>query len=171
MYVVPSVVHESVDAHRIRNSAVPVSEVFRVLRIILEVIDHDALKALHLISVANQNGRAGSGCKSEDELDAEWVIVQGKADKSNENYVSIISNNKAGLYLTESDGKIVLAQNANGKLTEQQTFKTLKGLNGEGVTFESIVTPGQYITCGEDGSLTLTDGSDRDACSFVIETK
>ena len=138
--------------------------------------DGDAISHVKFINSSADNAypymnvEVGIG-KSEDELDAEWVIVQGKADKSNENYVSIISNNKAGLYLTESDGKIVLAQNANGKLTEQQTFKTLKGLNGEGVTFESIVTPGQYITCGEDGSLTLTDGSDRDACSFVIETK
>lgn len=107
---------------------------------------------------------------STDELDAEWVIVQGKADKENENYVSIISNNKSGLYLTESNGQIVLAQNATGKLTEEQTFKTIKGINGSGVTFESIITPGMFITCSEDGTLTLTDGANRDACSFTIET-
>lgn len=110
--------------------------------------------------------------ESEDELDSEWVIVAGKADKTNESYVSIISNNKCGLYLTEVDGTIVLAQNADKSLTKAQTFKTVTGLsNGEGVSFESIINPGTYITCDADGNLVMSDGSDKDACTFTVETK
>lgn len=109
--------------------------------------------------------------ESEDELDSEWVIVAGKADKTNEHYVSIISNNKSGLYLTEVDGTIVLSQNADKSLTNAQTFKTVTGLSGEGVSFESITTPGTYITCDADGNLVMSDGSNKDACTFTVETK
>ena len=68
MHVVAAVVHEAVDAHRIRDSAVPVSEELRILRILFEVVYHDALQALHLCAVADQHSRAASRRQSEYQL-------------------------------------------------------------------------------------------------------
>lgn len=112
----------------------------------------------------------GSGLKDIKAEDTYWEIVPGKADKTNEHYVSIESYNKAGLYVTaNAENTVVLAQDADGQQAEAQTFKTVKGLNGKGVSFESVKYPGKYLTLA-DGVATLTDGSNKDACSFVIGT-
>lgn len=108
------------------------------------------------------------GAEEEDQL---WQIVPGLADPDNETYVSIESDNKPGLYLTESGEKGVrLTQDAEGNLGAKQTFKTVKGLNGEdgSVSFESVSQPGQFIMTDEKGNLALGNGSDRDACTFKI---
>lgn len=102
----------------------------------------------------------------------EWVIRQGKADTTNTSYVSIESENKPGLYITaNSDGSVTLAQDtdASEATYNAQTFKTYSGLMGEGVSFESLSQPGLYLTLS-DGKLTLTDGSDKEAASFVIDS-
>ena len=112
----------------------------------------------------------GSNLKNSKPEDAYWEIVPGQADKANENYVSIESYNKAGLYVTaDSESTVVLAQNHDGKMQDAQTFITVQGLNGEGVSFESVKFPGKYLTL-MDGVASLTDGSNKDACSFTIET-
>ena len=108
--------------------------------------------------------------ESDDAMDAEWVLQAGKADTENENYVSIESNNKPGLYLTCVEEKVVLAQNADDDLAEEQTFLTVSGLAGEGVSFESVSNPGMYLAVDADGSLILSDGSDKDAATFEIES-
>ena len=108
---------------------------------------------------------------SDKEDDCKWVIRQGKADQENEAYVSIESYNKPGLYITGINKLVKLSQNANGGLNEAQTFQTVKGLSGEGVSFESITEPGMYITCLKGGIMKLTDGSDKEACSFFLETE
>ncbi len=111
--------------------------------------------------------KLGSGL-SENEEDAYWEIEYGKADKTNEYYVSIESYNKPGLYIT-SIGKIAnLSQDATGQSDKTQTFKTVEGLAGEGISFESVAFAGKYLTL-EAGNVKLTDGSDAKACSFVIE--
>lgn len=111
----------------------------------------------------------GSDLKLMEDADTYWEIVPGKADEANENYVSIESYNKAGLYITaNSESTIVLAQDADAKQAEAQTFKTVSGLNGEGVSFESVKYEGMYLTL-VDGVASLTDGSDRDACSFAVD--
>ena len=51
---------------------------------------------------------------------------------------------------------------------ENQTFKTVEGINGSGVSFESISNPGMFVTI-QSGVAILTNGEDADACSFVIE--
>lgn len=108
---------------------------------------------------------------SEDEEDGLWVLVPGKADTDNENYVSIESYNKPGLYITAINKLVKLSQNANGKLVNAQTFKTVKGLSGQGVSFESVADPGMYITCLKGSVMKLTDGSDKEACTFYLTNK
>lgn len=103
-----------------------------------------------------------------DEDDSLWQIVQGKSDAKDETLVSIESYNKPGLYLTVTTKRINLSQDNTGTMATAQTFRTVKGLSGEGVSFESVRYKGQYITV-KKGILTLSDGEDRDACTFYID--
>ena len=114
-----------------------------------------------------KNVTLGAGLANASALDGQWVIKQGKADKDDVYGVSIESQNKAGLYITVSGDRVVLSQDWDGNQAEAQTFKTLEGLSGEGVSFESVAQPGQYLTL-KDGLLTLTDGQDAAAASFNI---
>ncbi len=107
---------------------------------------------------------------SEESADAEWVLTDGKEDCTKETYVSIESNNKPGLFLTCVDEKIVLAQNAGNDLAKAQTFRTVRGLTGEGVSFESVLQPGKFVAVGSDGTLVLADGSEAECCTFEITT-
>ena len=109
----------------------------------------------------------GSGLAKTTELDSQWEIVAGKADESDVYTVSIESNNKPGLYITVKDGKVVLSQDHDGKLAQAQTFRTVDGLAGEGVSFESAAQPGMYLTLS-GGAASLTDGGDVNAASFII---
>ena len=109
----------------------------------------------------------GSGLDKTTELDAQWEIVAGKADASDVYTVSIESNNKAGLYVTVKDGGVVLCQDYDGKQDEAQTFRTVEGLAGEGVSFESLTQPGMYLSLS-GGAATLSDGADVQAVSFLI---
>lgn len=103
--------------------------------------------------------------------DAQWVLCAGKADAANEFYVSIQSENKSGLYLTaKEDGTVVLAQDTDASVETAvaQTFHTVEGLSDQdGVSFESVLLPGQYLTL-QDGVLCLTDGSDKVGCTFFL---
>ena len=54
------------------------------------------------------------------------MLCDGKADASNEYYVSIQSENKSGLYLTaQTDGTVVLAQDVDAaeETAQAQTFR------------------------------------------------
>ena len=107
----------------------------------------------------------------------EWEINPGKADKENEAYVSIESNNKPGLYMAAgnqaADGsiRIVLAQDAGGTTDEakRMTFRTLEGMAGEGVTFESVYYPGYYVV-SRDGGLYLTQDPGAEEATFYVST-
>lgn len=56
-----------------------------------------------------KNVKVGTGL-GDLSTDEKWVLCDGKADASNEYYVSIQSENKSGLYLTaQTDGTVVLA--------------------------------------------------------------
>ncbi len=114
-----------------------------------------------------KNVALGSGLQNAQELDGQWVIVQGKSDAEDKYAVSIESQNKAGLYVTVSGDSVVLSQDWDGHQADNQTFKTVAGLSGEGVSFESVAQPGKYLTLS-GGALTLSDGSDRAACTFTI---
>ena len=109
----------------------------------------------------------GSGYDDATELDAQWEIVAGRASPDDKYTVSIESNNKPGLHITVSGGKAVLCQDYNNTMAEAQTFRTVAGLAGEGVSFEAVAQPGMYLTLS-GGSLTLTDGSDTKAASFTV---
>lgn len=114
------------------------------------------------------NVQLGSELLKTTKYDTYWEIVPGKADTDNAYYVSIESYNKAGLYITAGDGTAVLSQNHDNSMTQAQTFKTVEGLAGQGVSFESVAYPGMYLTL-TGGAASLTDGSNAEACSFVIE--
>ena len=109
----------------------------------------------------------GSGLAKTTDLDSQWEIVAGKASPDDVYTVSIESNNKAGLYVTAADGGVVLSQDYDGKAAEAQTFRTVAGLAGEGVSFESVAQPGMYLTLS-GGTATLSDGADPKAVSFII---
>ena len=110
----------------------------------------------------------GSNLKGIAMMDTYWEIVPGKADETDKYYVSLESYNKPGLYITAGEGVVALSQDHNGKMAEAQTFKTVEGLSGEGVSFEAVAYPGMYITLS-GGVASLTDGNDAEACSFVIK--
>lgn len=114
--------------------------------------------------------KVGAGTSTASE-DAKWVLVAGKADKSKAAYASIQSENKPGLYLTaNSDKTVTLAQDtdASSVTAKKQTFRTIKGLdNANGVSFESVSTPGYYLTI-QNGTLGLTNGTDKTAATFYM---
>ena len=109
--------------------------------------------------------------------ESEWEINPGKSDKTKDSYVSIESNLKPGMYLQvgakKSDGvyDVVLSQDVNGTKEEanSMTFRTILGLTGEGVTFESITYPGHYLT-SQDRDLILSSNPDAKKATFTIKT-
>jgi hypothetical protein len=109
--------------------------------------------------------------------ESEWEINPGKSDKSKDSYVSIESNYKPGMYITVgkkiSDGvyDVVLSQDVNGTPQEanSMTFRTILGLNGEGVTFESVLYEGHYLT-SHDRDLILSSKPDPDEATFKVKT-
>ena len=109
----------------------------------------------------------GSGLDKAEELDAQWEIVAGKADPGDVYTVSLESNNKAGLYVTVTDSGVVLSQDYDGTMAQAQTFRTVEGLAGQGVSFESLAQPGMYLTLS-GGAAALTGGEDVNAVSFTV---
>lgn len=109
----------------------------------------------------------GSGL-SKEALDAQWEIIPGLHDSENAYYVTLESVNKPGLFINATKDFTVLSHCYSTVLTEAMTFKTVTGLGGEGVSFESIANPGMYLTLA-GGELKLTDGTDAASCSFTIE--
>ena len=109
---------------------------------------------------------------SDAELDNKWVIRPGKADVNNDEYVSIESENKSGLYITaRKDGSVTLTPDTIGdeSMSKKQTYKVVEGLaDSKGVSFESVFYEGEYLTI-VDGVLTRTDGSDKENATFFIE--
>lgn len=116
-----------------------------------------------------KNIELGSDLPGISGYDTYWEIVPGKYDPTVGSYVSIESYNKAGLYISYGATVAYMSQDHDGKQAVPQTFKTVMGLCGEGVSFECIGNPGKYLAI-VDGKATLTDGSDPQACSFRIET-
>lgn len=112
--------------------------------------------------------------KSETKEDGQWIITDGKADRSKAAYISIQSENKPGLYITaNSDNTVTLSQDtdASETMAKQQTFRTIKGLNdSDGISFESISQPKKYLTLVND-NLCLTDGTDKAAATFYVKNK
>lgn len=106
-----------------------------------------------------------------EEADALWELEKGKADTSNDAYVSIQSYNKPGLYLSADENGVVLTQDANGwsNMAQKMTFRTLNGFAGYGVTFESVYMPGYYLV-SEDGELKLSNDPDAQACTFTVQS-
>ncbi|MCR5691710.1 MAG: family 43 glycosylhydrolase, partial [Eubacterium sp.] len=105
---------------------------------------------------------AGYGKNQEDR---EWVLTAGKANKSQENYISIQSENKTGLYLTaNSKSSVTLSQDSKGTkdFAKRQTFKYVAGLANEkeAISLESVKYPGYYLTI-VNKVLTLTKGGDK----------
>lgn len=104
----------------------------------------------------------------------QWEIEKGKSDSSNENYVSIQSVYKPGLYICSDGTNIVLTQQdtTSHSLAKKMTFKTVEAIDGTDgkISFESVSKPGYFITVS-DGNIMLTDGSTAENCSFTITNK
>ncbi|MDO4562509.1 MAG: family 43 glycosylhydrolase [Clostridia bacterium] len=98
-----------------------------------------------------------------------WQITRGLYD-GGDGFVSIQAEDRMGFYITDSDGEIKLTHDENGitETKKQRTFLRIKGLCGQGVSFESVSSPGMYLTL-TDGKLTLTNGEDARAASFVVD--
>lgn len=109
---------------------------------------------------------------ADDGYNTQWEIKRGKADTRRSEYVSLQSVNKPGLYICESNGQIVLTQDADCTLSEEMTFVTRRALNGNAkmVSFESISKPGYYLT-DSNGAITLTDGRNVDNVSFGFDSE
>ena len=109
--------------------------------------------------------------------ESEWEINPGKSDKTVDAYISIESNLKPGMYLTVgkklSEGvyDVVLSQDVNGTPAEanSMTFRTLLGFIGKGVTFESVLYPGHYLT-SRDQKLILTSKPTDEEATFNVKT-
>ena len=69
---------------------------------------------------------------------------------------------------------MVLAQDAGGTALEAQrmTFRTLTGLVGKGVTFESVLHPGYYLV-SRNGDLLLAkaDTVSQEEATFFVSTE
>ncbi|MCD8048412.1 MAG: family 43 glycosylhydrolase [Clostridia bacterium] len=102
------------------------------------------------------------------ESDFLWEIVPGRG---NEDYVSIQSVNKMGYFITNENSYIKLLHDNDGltETAESMTFIEHEGLAGVGVSYESMTEPGQYLTV-VDGMLCLTNGSDKDAATFIVKS-
>ncbi|MCH5185430.1 MAG: family 43 glycosylhydrolase [Oscillospiraceae bacterium] len=102
------------------------------------------------------------------DLNTAWEITKGKYDPDNENYISIQSVNKPGLYIKASDNSAVLTQDSDGVQAEAMTFKTVKALDGsDGVSFESITEKGKFLF-SFGNKLILSYPYDLSSCSFNI---
>ncbi|MBO5302566.1 MAG: family 43 glycosylhydrolase [Lachnospiraceae bacterium] len=120
-----------------------------------------------------------------EKADALWEIEPAKHEKTNENYVSIESYNKPGMFLRAvvSGGEdnevtqVVLSRDHNGNAksepdgttlySKEMTFRTLKGYEGVGVTFESVAYPGYYMALENDG-LVLSKDFNSDEVVFHV---
>lgn len=118
-----------------------------------------------------RNKTVNTSWTSED-VDSKWEINPGKADKDNEAYVSIESYNKPGMFLTVYGNAIALSHDYDASETaaNNMTFRTLKGMAGYGVTFESVAMPGYYIT-SRNGNLIINDQPEPEEATFVIDTE
>ena len=109
--------------------------------------------------------------------ESEWEINPGKSDKLKDSFVSFESNYKPGMYLTVEKKisntiyDVVLSQDVNGttKEADSMTFRTILGLTGQGVTFESILYQGFYLS-SHDKDLILTSEPIPEEATFTVKT-
>ncbi|MGN0182093.1 MAG: family 43 glycosylhydrolase [Candidatus Ornithomonoglobus sp.] len=109
---------------------------------------------------------------SENGYNTAWELMQPKsvpAGENADNYVSIQSVNKPGLYIASTGTGVTLTQDTDGLQGDKMTFKTVKGLDGREntVSFVSVSDPGKYLTVLGTG-VTLSYGTTAADCSFTI---
>jgi hypothetical protein len=109
---------------------------------------------------------------SENGYNTAWELMQPKSVPTGENadnYVSIQSVNKPGLYIASTGSGITLTQDTDGLQGDKMTFKTVKGLDGKdnSVSFVSVSDQGKYLTL-LGSTLTLSYGTSSADCSFTI---
>ncbi len=98
--------------------------------------------------------------------DFEWEIIPGRG---NEEYVSIQAVNKMGYFITNYNSHIKLLHDNDAAVQTAQsmTFIEREGLCGEGVSYESMVDAGMYLTVAGNRVM-LTPGHDKKAASFIV---
>ena len=104
--------------------------------------------------------------------DTEWELeapLYTPTGEKAENYVSIQSANKPGLYITTEGNKVTLMHDdSDNTLNKDMTFKTVKALDGSnGVSFESASQPGKFLAM-RDGQLVLSQPWILRECVFNI---
>ena len=118
-----------------------------------------------------KNVKVGTGL-GDLSTDEKWVLCDGKADASNEYYVSIQSENKVGTVPDQHRQTAPLCWHRMWmprRRRRRRRHSTMEGLSDKkGVSFESVLMPGQYLTL-QDGKLVLTDGSGKKASTFLFE--
>ena len=107
--------------------------------------------------------------------DTEWELeapLYTPTGEKAENYISIQSANKPGLYITTEGNKVTLMHDDNDNtLNKDMTFKTVKALDGsEGVSFESASAPGKYLAM-RNGDLILSEPWILSECVFNIASQ
>lgn len=115
---------------------------------------------------------AVTAADNEDGYNTAWELVEPKYvpdGESADNYVSIQSVNKPGLYLSAKDKELTLTADYTGNQGAEMTFKTVKGLDGltNTVSFESVSNPDMYLTV-LGGTTMLSYGTGAKDASFVI---
>ncbi len=98
--------------------------------------------------------------------DFEWEIIPGRG---NEEYVSIQAVNKMGYFITDykSHIKLLHDNDATVQTAQSMTFIEREGLCGEGVSYESMLEKGMYLTV-VGNRVVLTAGHDKKAASFIV---
>ena len=97
--------------------------------------------------------------------------LEGKCDKITKIHMLTLPGGfeiPVGLEITELSGYDLVKKPLSEETAQAQTFHTMEGLSDKkGVSFESVLMPGQYLTL-QDGKLVLTDGSDKKAATFYL---
>ncbi len=109
---------------------------------------------------------------AEDGYNTAWELTEAKympVGENGNNYVSIQSVNKPGLYISATGNKLTLTADYTGNQGADMTFRTVKGLDGAAntVSFESVSHPNMFITV-IGGTATLSYGTGAGDSSFVI---
>lgn len=139
------------------------------LRDTTQWVSHDHFENLGRDDALPTGALLRVGAMTDYPSDFRWEIVPGKTS-GNEHYVSIQSVNKMGYYITNAKGQLKLLHDEDGTAATAQsmTFVQSEGLCGSGVSFESLSARGSYLTA-VDGRLVLSDGSDAEAASFLMQ--
>ncbi len=98
------------------------------------------------------------------ETDGLWQLVPGKIP--GEGHVSIQSVNKMGYFVTDFRGFPRLTHDTEGTVESRTARTFIQTLSGGGFIFESLASPGKYLSLDSHGNIVLSD----EPAVFGVET-